>query len=278
MARQPIPRERPEARLTAVPDDGAAVEHIRLGDWLRAQRLRRGFSYAEIESTTRINRLYLEALEDEHFDAIPAPVYVRGFLRSYARALGLDPEQAIALLPENLPRPPGLEPSVAMRSPYRDAPAISMPSLPSLRLPTIGIGAGRSPGRDAMRWVAAAVGAAALVLAAIFVPPLLRDGASGPPDDGTAAGAVLADGRCCVHDDGDRLSFTVEADGQPVSVALWRNLGGFPAGRPYRSTGVEPMLGRVFDLADAGPDDAARVGASGEVHWRLTVRAACRCP
>ncbi|MGW4906898.1 hypothetical protein [Streptomyces sp. NPDC004270] len=98
------------------------------------------------------------------------------------------------------------------------------------------------------------------------------------PDDGTAAGAVVADGRCCVHDDGDRLSFAVEAEGQPLSVALWRNLGGFPAGRPYRSTGVEPMLGRVFDLADAGPDDAARVGASGEVRWRLTVRAACHCP
>ncbi|MFI6019008.1 hypothetical protein ACIBCP_15455 [Streptomyces sp. NPDC051287] len=98
------------------------------------------------------------------------------------------------------------------------------------------------------------------------------------PDDGTAAGAVVAARRCCVHDGADRLAFTVEADGQPVSVALWRNLGGFPADRPYRSTGVEPMLGRVFDLADAGPDDAARVGATGEVRWRLTVTAACPCP
>jgi hypothetical protein len=98
------------------------------------------------------------------------------------------------------------------------------------------------------------------------------------PDDGTAAGAVVAGGRCCVHDGGDRLALAVEAEDQPLSVALWRNLGGFPARRPYRSTGVEPMLGRVFDLADAGPDDAARVGASGEVRWRLTVNAACRCP
>lgn len=82
---------------------------------------------------------------------------------------------------------------------------------------------------------------------------------------------------CCVHDQADRLSLSLEADGQPVSIALWRNLGGFPAQHPYRSTGVEPMLGRVFDLAEAGPDDAARVPASGEVRWRLTLTANCRC-
>jgi hypothetical protein len=37
------------------------------------------------------------------------------------------------------------------------------------------------------------------------------------------------------------------------------------------------MLGRVFDLAEAGPGDAARVPASGEVRWRLTLSTACHC-
>lgn len=97
------------------------------------------------------------------------------------------------------------------------------------------------------------------------------------PRDGTAVGAVVDTARCCVHDGPDRLAFTLECEAQPRSVALWRNLGGFPAGRPYRSTGVEPMLGRVFDLAEAGPGDAARVPASGEVRWRLTLAAECRC-
>ncbi|MFJ8057946.1 hypothetical protein [Streptomyces sp. NPDC096142] len=97
------------------------------------------------------------------------------------------------------------------------------------------------------------------------------------PDDGTAVGAVVDASRCCVHDGGDRLSFALEAEGQPVSIALWRNLGGFPDRRPYRSTGVEPMLGRVFDLAEAGPRDAARVPASGEARWRLTLTTNCRC-
>ncbi|MEU1587333.1 hypothetical protein [Micromonospora sp. NPDC005710] len=40
---------------------------------------------------------------------------------------------------------------------------------------------------------------------------------------------------------------------------------------PYRSVGVEPMLGAAFDLADAGPGDAAVVPPTGEVAWRLTI-------
>ncbi|WP_432164162.1 hypothetical protein [Streptomyces tendae] len=99
------------------------------------------------------------------------------------------------------------------------------------------------------------------------------------PEDGTAVGAVVDTGRVCVHDGPtDRLSLSVRVDGQPTSVALWRNLGGFPEPHPYRSTGVEPMLGRVFDLADARSGDAASVPASGEVRWRLTLTAVCRCP
>ncbi|WP_327233481.1 hypothetical protein OG349_05380 [Streptomyces sp. NBC_01317] len=93
------------------------------------------------------------------------------------------------------------------------------------------------------------------------------------PDDGTALGAVVDTREVSVRDGDDALHFALEAGDQPVSVALWRNLGGFPEDTPYRSIGVEPMLGRVFDLAEAGEADAARVGPSGEVHWRLTVTA-----
>jgi hypothetical protein len=101
------------------------------------------------------------------------------------------------------------------------------------------------------------------------------------PDDGTAVGAVVDASRVCVHDGEDRLSFALdvlEAEEQPLSIALWRNLGGFPATDPYRSCGVEPMLGRVFDLAEAGHSDAARVPASGKVRWRLTLTTVCNCP
>jgi hypothetical protein len=98
--------------------------------------------------------------------------------------------------------------------------------------------------------------------------PLSRFG----PPDGTAVGAILLDcPRVAVTDGPDRLTFSLSADAQPVSTALWRNLGGFPQPSPYRSIGVEPMLGRVFDLASAGPGDAAEVPASGTCEWRLEI-------
>jgi hypothetical protein len=94
------------------------------------------------------------------------------------------------------------------------------------------------------------------------------------PSDGTAVGAVLVDcPRATVRDRDTELTMILSCPGQPVSTALWRNLAGFPDGTPYRSLGVEPMLGRVFDLAEAGPGDAAVVPASGELAWRLTFSA-----
>jgi hypothetical protein len=96
------------------------------------------------------------------------------------------------------------------------------------------------------------------------------------PDDGTALGAILVgcpDVR--VVDGADTLRLRLDCAGQPRSTALWRNLRGWPARRPYRSIGVEPMLGAVFDLAEAGPAgrDAAVVPAGGEVDWQLTISA-----
>ncbi|WP_371666122.1 MULTISPECIES: hypothetical protein [unclassified Streptomyces] len=93
------------------------------------------------------------------------------------------------------------------------------------------------------------------------------------PDDGTAVGAIVDTPQVYVRDGAATLRMAVEAEGQPVSVALWRNLGGFPEQEPYRSVGVEPMLGRVFDLAAARDGDAACVPRSGEVRWRLTLAA-----
>ncbi|GAB3949803.1 hypothetical protein GCM10029976_083410 [Kribbella albertanoniae] len=92
--------------------------------------------------------------------------------------------------------------------------------------------------------------------------------------DGTAVGAVLVDcPTMTVRDRGAELTMHLSCPGQPVSTALWRNQAGFPGEAPYRSLGVEPMLGRVFDLAEAGPGDAAVVPETGELAWRLTISA-----
>lgn len=61
-----------------------------IGASLRNARLRQDLDFPELEERTKIRPKYLRALEDERFDILPAPTYVRGFLRSYADALGLD--------------------------------------------------------------------------------------------------------------------------------------------------------------------------------------------
>ena len=61
-----------------------------IGTTLREARLRRGLDMPECERQTKIRGKYLRAMEDEEFDVLPAPTYVRGFLRAYAEFLGLD--------------------------------------------------------------------------------------------------------------------------------------------------------------------------------------------
>ncbi len=70
-----------------------------LGKALTQARVARGLTLQDAERDTRISRRYLEALEREDFKAFPAPVYTRAFLRTYAQYLGLNPAQAMALLP-----------------------------------------------------------------------------------------------------------------------------------------------------------------------------------
>ena len=61
-----------------------------IGSSLREARNRQDLDFSELEELTKIRPKYLRALEDEQFEILPAPTYVRGFLRSYAEALGLD--------------------------------------------------------------------------------------------------------------------------------------------------------------------------------------------
>lgn len=63
-----------------------------LGHILREARENRGFTLEEVQDEIRINTRYLKALEDGRYNALPTPVHVRGFLRNYARFLGLDPQ------------------------------------------------------------------------------------------------------------------------------------------------------------------------------------------
>jgi len=66
------------------------------GDRLRREREMRGITLEEITESTKISRRHLEALEGEHFDQLPGGVFNKGFVRAYARFLGIDGDQAVA--------------------------------------------------------------------------------------------------------------------------------------------------------------------------------------
>lgn len=69
-----------------------------IGRTLRNARVERGLSIDHVAAETRISGRFLQALEEEAFDELPAPVYVRGFLRSYANFLRIDPDPLLAEL------------------------------------------------------------------------------------------------------------------------------------------------------------------------------------
>ncbi len=66
------------------------------GDKLKREREMRRISLDEISESTKIPRRYLELLERESFETLPGGVFNKGFVKAYARFLGLDEEQAVA--------------------------------------------------------------------------------------------------------------------------------------------------------------------------------------
>jgi hypothetical protein len=61
-----------------------------IGQTLKDARRRIGMDVKEAEERTKIRARYLRALEAEDWEVLPAPAYVRGFLRTYGQVLGLD--------------------------------------------------------------------------------------------------------------------------------------------------------------------------------------------
>jgi len=73
-----------------------------VGSRLRDARETRGLSLEDIAQITKISRSHLDAIENDNFQVLPAPAFARGFVRSYASAVGLDPNEMVRALPSSL--------------------------------------------------------------------------------------------------------------------------------------------------------------------------------
>jgi hypothetical protein len=90
------PPESPVLPFPAPAVPGAAVElpAVLTGADLRRMREARGMSLRHIAAVTKIGLRFLEYVEEDRFEFLPAPVYLRGFLLEYARLVGIDPRRA----------------------------------------------------------------------------------------------------------------------------------------------------------------------------------------
>lgn len=84
-----------------------------VGSYLRDLRTARGISLEEVARTTRVGQPYLQALESDAFERLPAPVFTKGFIRAYCLALGESPDEALSRYRElsgaTTPAPPAVQ-------------------------------------------------------------------------------------------------------------------------------------------------------------------------
>jgi len=119
-----------DSRSAAAGEVTDAVPGQQLGQARAAQNL----SAADVARRLKLSVWQIEALESGRYDRLPGPVFVRGFIRNYARLLKLDPDELLHAAAGNLPQaaPPPDAPL------FRDIP---MPSSPAWRWQKYAIGA-----------------------------------------------------------------------------------------------------------------------------------------
>lgn len=107
------------------------------GARLKREREQRKVTLDDISIATKIAPRFLSALEEEHFDQLPGGIFNKGFVRAYARHLGLDENQAIAdFVAASAPAVPEVAPQEA---PVLAAMAVRVPASRSKRRDNDGI-------------------------------------------------------------------------------------------------------------------------------------------
>jgi cytoskeleton protein RodZ len=93
-----------------------------IGNTLREARVRRSLTLQQVEEDIKIRVKYVQAMENEDWDVMPGVTYVKGFLRTYATYLGLDPEVIIGEF-----RSRAMAPSAEHHEPFGGSSVIGKP-------------------------------------------------------------------------------------------------------------------------------------------------------
>src|SRR5688572_5405033 len=66
-----------------------------LGEKLRAAREERGITISQVAEQTRIAPMYIESIENDNYKPLPGGIFNKGFVKSYARFIGMDEQEAL---------------------------------------------------------------------------------------------------------------------------------------------------------------------------------------
>jgi cytoskeletal protein RodZ len=229
-----------------------------LGERFRAAREARGLSLSDVAEQIRIRSLYLAAVEEENWNTIGAPVYIRGFLRTYARFLGIDPEEAVAAFNRTQPAPAQPSGLPSREGAEREAPSGTRGSL--------------------LIWVAGAV--AVLLIAFVVYNELtlrrpeitatLPSPAASPSAEATSSPAPTTKPQTALADGASSLALVLSAPSW-LRVTVDGNVsmeGTFPAGTSKTFHGKNALVrignaGGVEVYVDG--KDVGKLGKSGDV-------------
>jgi len=92
---------------------------LRFGEELRRERLVRGITLEEVSASTKISLRILRALEASDLPRLPVPAFTRGFIRSYALHIGIDPEEKVCAYLSDLAEQSAGTPPPAVRSRHK---------------------------------------------------------------------------------------------------------------------------------------------------------------
>ncbi len=172
-----------------------------IGETLREARMRERIDVSEIEAQTKIRAKYLRALENEEWDLLPGPTFVKSFLRTYATALGLDGKALVEEYRLNFERPS--EPP---------EPIVSSPR--KVRVPR-GSGGGGGPSRGYM----ALVGIVGVVIV-LLIYGLISDGGKSGSTKSTSTRANTTTKHTATRRNGTRGANQTSIGSSVVALSL----------------------------------------------------------
>ncbi len=80
-------------------DEGKSRQES-LGEYLKRERLLRNITLEDVARITKVSQQFLKALEEGNYQILPGEAFVKGFLRAYAKVIGLEPNEIILIYDE----------------------------------------------------------------------------------------------------------------------------------------------------------------------------------